>query len=154
MVPPAWLILLLCGFMTISLFTLSCCVVIPSNWFRKHVKCMTPINKYYVTHTFCVLILVTHTIMAFPWLTSVINFLICTNFTNGCVSISGGGLFYFEVMPLSFSMRTLFTKHFVNRARWIPWVIINFGMWFAWRKLTPRILAAAIIWFQRFNAKA
>ena len=31
---------------------------------------------------------------------------------------------------------------------------MGFGVWFAWQKLTLQILAAVIIWFQRFNAEA
>ena len=54
MVSLTCLVLLLCHFMTQSLFILSQCVAITLNGFRKHAKCMAPNQRWYVTLTFCV----------------------------------------------------------------------------------------------------
>ena len=129
-----------------------CCNSI--KWVQKNGKCMTPEQKWCTTFTFFVWMLTTHTITKWTLLTSVIHFGMCAELTTGCVSTRGGGLLYFGVMSSSLSMRTLSTKHYVNRERWSPWVIISFSVWFAWRILTPQILAAAIIWFQWFTTKA
>ena len=153
MVSPICPVLLLCWFMTQRLLILSQCVEMSLNRFRKYGKCMTPKHKWYMKLYFCIWLLTIHTIITWPRFTSVINFVMCNEFPTKCVSTSGGGLFYFGATILSLSICTLFTKHPVKRARWIPWVIMSFGVWFAWRRLTPQILAAVIIWFQRFNSE-
>ena len=121
-------VLLLCRFMRKILFLLYRCVATPLNGFRKHGKCMTLKNKWYLTFNFCVWMVMIHTIITWTWLTSVINLGICTELTTGCISTIGGGIFSFWSMALSLSLFILFIKHSVNRARWIPWVIMSFGV--------------------------
>ena len=130
------------------------CVTTPLNGFIKHDKCITPKQKWYRMVTFCVRMLMTHKIIAWTRLASVINFEMCTTLATGCVSASDDGIFYFGDMVLYLSMRALFTKISVKRSGWRPRVIISFGVWFAWQILIPQILAAVIIWFHWFNAEA
>ena len=138
MASPTFPELLLCRFMTQSLFIFSPCVATPLNGFRKNDECMTPKQKWYVMFTFFVWMLKTCTIITWTWLASVINLGMCTNFITGCVITSGGDIFYFGDMASSLPMRTLFTKHFFMGERWIPWVVIIFGVWFAWIIFTPK----------------
>ena len=148
------LVLFLCCLMTQSLFIFYLCVVKLFNRFRKNNKCMTQKQKWYATLTFVVWILTNHTIITWNPLTSVINFGMCTKLITGCVSTSGGGIFYFGGIAFSLSMCRLITKQFVRRAIQSPSVIISFSVLFAWKMLTPLILAVTNIWFQRFNAEA
>ena len=151
MASPTWPLLFLCQFITQILFIFSWCVVIPLNGFRKHAKCMTPNQIWYVALTFSVWMWTTCTTKTWIWSTSVMNLGMCNKFTTGCVSTSGDGLFSFGVMASSFSMHLLFTKNFFTRERWIPWAIMSFGIWFDWRRFPPQVLAAATIWFWWFN---
>ena len=141
------LVLFLCWFMTQILFIFYWCDVTPLNGFRKHAKRINTNHRWYVMLTFCVWMWTTCTTKTWTRLTSVIKFIMCTKLTTGCKSTSGGGLFYLDAMASYFSMRTLFTKHFVKRERWSPWAITSFGIFFAWRRSTPKLLVAAIIWF-------
>ena len=154
MVSSAFPLLLLCRFMEQILFILSRCVAMPFNGFIKHGKIMNPNQKWYMALTFWVLMITTHTIIKWTRLISVTNLGLCTNLTNRCVSTSGGGIVYFGGISLSLSMRTIFVKQSVERVRWTPGVIMSFGVCFSWRRLTPQILAAAIISFQRFVTEA
>ena len=130
-------VLFLCWFITPSLLVFYQFVVTPLNSFRKHAKCMTLNQIWYVMLTFFVLMWMTFTIMTQNRLTSVINFRMCTKLTTGCLSTSCGGIFSFGDVAFSLSMLKLFTKRFVNRERWIQWDNMSFGIWFAWQILTP-----------------
>ena len=125
-------------FMTQNLFIFYQCISILLNGFRKKDTFMAPKYKWFMMLTFRFWMLVTHTIITWTWLASVINLGMCTNFITGCVITSGGDIFYFGDMASSLPMRTLFTKHFFMGERWIPWVVIIFGVWFAWIIFTPK----------------
>ena len=133
-------------------FPSMCCNAI--KWVQKTRQVYDPKQRWYMTLTFCVWIWMTRTIITWNRLTAVINFGMCTKLTTGCVSTSSGDLFSFGDMAPSLSMHKLFTKHFVKRARCIPWAIMSFSVWFAWRRLNTQNLAAKIIWFRRFDAEA
>ena len=96
------LVLLLCHFMTQSLFILSQCVAITLNGFKKHTNCMTPKQRWYVTLTFCVWMWMTCKNKTWTRLTSVINFGMRTKLTSVCLSTGGGGIFSFGSMASSF----------------------------------------------------
>ena len=75
----------------------------------------------------------THKIITWTQLTSVINFGMCTDITTWCLSTSGGGPFSFRDEELSLLVRILFTKHLLKRKRWNPWIIMSLGVWFPWK---------------------
>ena len=145
-------VLLLCRFMTQILFAFYWCVTRPTNGLRKHVECMNLKQKWYMGITFWTWIWKNHTIITWTWLNSEINFWMCTKLITEWVSTISVGLFSFRAMALYLSMHTLFLKNSLKMERLSPWVVMSFGVWFAWKILTPRILAATIIWFKHFNA--
>ena len=153
MLYPTFLVFLPCQIMKKSPLFFSRCVATSLNGFRKHCKCMTSKHKWYVTLTFCVWILMILTIITWTQLNSVINFGMFTNLITRCVSTSGGGIFYFGATASSLSMCTSFTKKYMKRQSWSPWVIMSFDVWFDWQRLTPQNFSAAMIWFHWFKAE-
>ena len=131
------LFLLLYQYMTRSLLTFSQCVMMPLNGFRKHSKCMNPNHRWYVMLTFCVWMWVTCTTKTWTWLTSVINFIMCTKFTTGCVGTSVGGIFSFGAMASSFSICALIYKTLFKEVKVKPMVHYNFWNIFFLAKIKP-----------------
>ena len=122
--------------MTQILSIFSWFVTTPLNEFRKHSRCRNLKYKFYLTLTFCVWMLMTHTIIIWTWLTSVVNIGMSTEMTTLCVSTSG--IFSFFAMAMSFPMYKLLTKK-LKKSSGSPWVNISFGIWFAWKNWTYKM---------------
>ena len=93
------------------------------------------------------------TIITQTWLASVINFRCVTNLTLD-VQLQVVVVFFILVPRPCPCQFVNYLHFFVKSKRWIPQDIISFVIWFSWRIFTPQNLAAAIIWFWRFNSEA